>query len=73
MKVHGIIRTRHARPDCVAAALHADNLLGMDTHALDGIVETTLTSEKLRSTIASVDDYLMNLAIAEDTCCYVSH
>lgn len=73
MKVHGIIRTRHERPDCIAAALHADNLHGMDTHALDGIVETTLTSEKLRSTIASVDDYLMNLAIAEDTCCYVSH
>jgi len=73
MMVKGTIRTPHARPDCVAGALDADNLHGMHTRAADGVVETTFTSTKIRSTIASVDDYLMNLAIAEDICCYVSH
>jgi len=73
MILQGTIRTRHARPECVAGALNADNLHGMQTRAADGVVETTFDSEKIRSTIASVDDYLMNLAIAEDICCYVSH
>ncbi len=73
MIVHGTIRTRHARPDCVAGALDADNLHGMQTRADGGVVETTLESKKIRSAIASVDDYLMNLAIAEDICCYISH
>ncbi|HDQ07307.1 MAG TPA: hypothetical protein ENN44_00760 [Methanoculleus sp.] len=73
MILQGTIRTLHARPECVAGALNADNLHGMQTRAADGVVETSFDSEKIRSTIASVDDYLMNLAIAEDICCYVSH
>jgi len=73
MILQGTIRTLHARPECVAGALDADNLHGMHTRATGGVVETTLESQKIRSTIASVDDYLMNLAIAEDICCYVSH
>jgi len=40
----------------------------METKADDGRVRTTIEGTSLRSVIASVDDYLMNLAVAEDTC-----
>ena len=72
MKITGIIRTMHQAPDCVAAALAADNLKDMDTRAGEsqghGIVETTITSTRIRSVIASVDDYLANITVAEDLC-----
>jgi hypothetical protein len=45
----------------------------MRTVATKKGVTTTITGTQLRSVIASVDDYLMNLAIAEETCQYGSH
>lgn len=72
-EIRGRIITRHAHPGCVAAALGADNLSSMTTSAADGCVVTDVSGTRLRSIIASADDYLMNLAIAEEICSLVSH
>lgn len=68
MQVEGTITTLHTDALCVAAALSPDNLRSMETRAEGDRVVTTITGTQLRSIIASVDDYLMNLAVAEDTC-----
>lgn len=73
MTVTGIIRTFHEQPECIAGSLKADNLTQMETRATQDCVETTIEGQKIRSIIASVDDYLMNLAIAEEICSFVSH
>ncbi len=67
MQIKGTITTVHEDAGCVAAALAPDNLRSMDTKAEEGRVITTITGTQLRSVIASVDDYLMNLTVAEDT------
>ena len=66
--VRGIITTSHRDPPRVAGSLAPDNLASMRTSAGEGVVITEISGENLRSIIASVDDYLMNLAIAEDVC-----
>ena len=66
--VSGTITTAHRDPARVAGALVPDNLASMRTTAGDGVVVTGIGGTNLRSIIASVDDYLMNLAIAEDVC-----
>jgi len=66
--VKGTITTAHREPARVADALAPDNLSSMQTWPGDGVVVTKIVGENLRSIIASVDDYLMNLAIAEDVC-----
>ena len=68
MEIEGTITTVHKNAQCVAAALAPDNLRSMDTKAEGDKVVTTITGTQLRSVIASVDDYLMNLAVAEDAC-----
>jgi len=68
MQIAGTITTVHKNAGCVAAALAPDNLRSMDTKADGDRVVTTITGTQLRSVIASVDDYLMNLAVAEDAC-----
>jgi hypothetical protein len=68
MQIKGIITTVHKNAGYVAAALAPDNLRSMDTKADGDRVVTTITGTQLRSVIASVDDYLMNLAVAEDAC-----
>jgi hypothetical protein len=68
MEIEGTITTVHDNARCVAAALAPDNLRSMDTKADGDRVITTITGTQLRSVIASVDDYLMNLAVAEDAC-----
>jgi hypothetical protein len=68
IRIEGQITTVHAQAGCVAAALKPDNLRSMTTTAQGDRVTTTITGTQLRSVIASVDDYLMNLAIAEDAC-----
>lgn len=72
MKIEGSIQTSHVNPVAVADALKVDNLRGTTTTITGGTVCTTFESEKLRSVIASVDDYLMNLKVAEEICWYVS-
>jgi len=68
MQIEGTIMTVHDHARCIAAALAPDNLRSMDTKAEGDRVITTITGTQLRSVIASMDDYLMNLAIAEDAC-----
>lgn len=68
IRIEGIIETPHRHPDCVAAALEPDNLTLIRTHPVKGGVQAEIDGTKLRSITASVDDYLMNLAIAEDIC-----
>jgi len=68
--ITGTITTRHHRCECVAQALSPDNLSSMETVAREGAVRTTIESDRLRSVIASVDDYLMNLIIAEELCSF---
>jgi len=68
MQVEGTITTLHDNAACVAGALSPDNLRSMETRAEEGRVVTTITGTQIRSVIASVDDYLMNLAVAEDAC-----
>ena len=68
MQINGSIRTRHRNAACVAAALRPDNLNSMITTAKNDQVITTITGTQIRTVIASVDDYLMNLTIAGDAC-----
>jgi hypothetical protein len=68
MQIEGTITTVHDNAGCVAAALAPDNLRSMSTKADGNRVITTITGTQLRSVIASVDDYLMNLGIAQDAC-----
>jgi hypothetical protein len=68
MRVHAEIRTVHRMPEVAAGALSPDNLKGMETTAEGGVVRTVMEGTQLRSAIASVDDYLMNLAVVEDLC-----
>jgi hypothetical protein len=68
MQIDGTITTRHADAASIATALSPDNLRSMETRAEGDRVVTTITGTQLRSVIASVDDYLMNLAVAEDAC-----
>ena len=72
MEITGEIITRHKNPSCVARALHPDNLTSMVTFTGEDKVITRVQGYQLRSVIASVDDYLMNLAIAEEICSYAS-
>ena len=73
MRIEGSVCTPHADAECVAKALSSDNLTNMKTTATIGMVRTDINTDRLRSLVASVDDYLMNLAIAEEICQYVSH
>jgi hypothetical protein len=66
--IEGEIRTVHAHPELVAAAICPDNLMNMSTVAEGRHVVTRIRDSRLRSVIASVDDYLTNLAVAEDLC-----
>jgi hypothetical protein len=68
MHIKGRITTVHGNADCVASALAPDNLRSMTTTADGDQVITAIEGTQLRSVIASVEDYLMNLAIAEDAC-----
>jgi hypothetical protein len=72
MEITGEILTTHRNAACVASAIRPDNLLSMKTASEAERVRTIVTGNKLRSIIASVDDYLMNLAIAEELCNYDS-
>jgi hypothetical protein len=66
IRIHGVLTTEHQNPACVAAALQPDNLQSMETCSRGVQVITTLEGTSVRSMIASVDDYLMNLGIAEE-------
>jgi hypothetical protein len=68
MQISGRIVSKHTDASCIAESLSADNLLSMETKADGDNVVCEIRGEKLRSVIASVDDYLMNLSVAEEIC-----
>jgi hypothetical protein len=73
LAVEGVIMTRYRHPEEIAGSIRPDNLSSMTTGVENGCVKTVILSQNLRSVIASVDDYLMNLGIAEEICSYALH
>ncbi|MBP1929137.1 hypothetical protein J2741_001684 [Methanolinea mesophila] len=71
-RIEGVIRTVHDRAACVGGAIRPDNLASMVTSSDGDRVVTAVEGHRLRSVIASVDDYLMNLGIAEEICTLAS-
>ena len=59
------IRTHSAAPDQVAAALTPDNTPEMHTAVDDSVVTTTLERETVGGLRATLDDYVVNLSVAE--------
>ncbi len=69
MKIEsGRIRSYHASPDCVAGSLSPDNMDTMEMHISHDYVEMMIFDMPMRSAIATIDDYLMNLSIADSLC-----
>jgi len=64
----GRIRSYHASPGCVAESLSPDNMDPMEMHISHEYVEMVICDMPMRSAIATVDDYLMNLSIADSLC-----
>jgi tRNA threonylcarbamoyladenosine modification (KEOPS) complex Pcc1 subunit len=61
------IRTDHAAPRVVAAALAADNTDEIDTETDEGCVVTTVERERASGLRSTVDDYLVNVDVADRT------
>jgi hypothetical protein len=66
MKISGMISTQHENVTCVAAAVQIDNMSDMKTVTRDRLVITTITGTAFSRVIATVDDYLMNLTVADE-------
>jgi len=66
MKIEGKVSTRHENAACVAAAVQTDNTSDINTVSLDGRVVTTIVGTSFSRIIATVDDYLMSLAVADE-------
>ena len=65
MKISGIIRTLHENPQQIAESVSADNMTGIETGFEGEYVVTRITSTRIRTVIASLDDYLTNIIVAE--------
>jgi hypothetical protein len=59
------LRTTHADPEAVAAAIRPDNTDSMRTSVTDDAVETVIERETTGGLQSTVDDYVVNLAVAE--------
>ena len=65
MKISGEIRSKNLRADDIEKSLSPDNGGFIETSFEDGCIVARINGESLRSVIATVDDYLMNLSVAE--------
>jgi hypothetical protein len=61
------IRTEHADAETVAAALAPDNTPEIDTRVEDGAVVTTVGRDRASGLRSTVDDYLVNVDVADRT------
>ena len=61
------IRTRLHRAEAVSAAVRPDNTDQMRTRVEDGAVVTTIERPTTGSLRSTVDDYVVNLDVAERT------
>jgi len=59
------VETTHDDAATVAAALRPDNTPSMSTHVVDDVVHTTVERETAGSLQSTVDDYVVNLTVAE--------
>lgn len=59
------VRTTHDRPAVVAAAVRPDNTPEIETRVVDGAVETTVERTTASELRATVDDYVVNLTVAD--------
>jgi hypothetical protein len=59
------IRTAHADPTTVAAAVSPDNTPAMNTDTHDGTVVTTIKRESTAGLRSTVDDYIVNIGVAD--------
>jgi len=64
---HARITTRHTDPEVVAAALAPDNTDEMTTRVEDDRVVTTVDRDSTGGLQATVDDYVVNLHVAQST------
>lgn len=55
-----------ADPETIAAAIAPDNTDDVETTVADGQVVTTIRRDRTASLEATVDDYVVNLAVATD-------
>jgi hypothetical protein len=62
------LTTTHEDPGTVAAALAPDNTDAMTTSVDGEQVRTTIAREGAGGLAASVDDYLVNLTVADAVC-----
>lgn len=65
MKINGIIRTLHENPQHIAESVSADNMTGIETGFEGDLVVTRICSTRIRTVIATLDDYLTNIMVAE--------
>jgi hypothetical protein len=59
------VETTHDDASTVAAALRPDNTPSMSTHVADDVVRTTVERETSGGLGSTVDDYVVNLTVAE--------
>ena len=64
-RCRAVLRTTHAAPETVAAALEPDNTEEMDTRVEDGRVVTTIARDSPGGLRSTVDDYVVNLEVAD--------
>ena len=65
MKITGEIRFASEDAAKIAAALSPDNAGFMECHAEGDVVVAHIEGESIGTVLATTDDYLMNLAVAE--------
>ncbi|HJJ89282.1 MAG TPA: KEOPS complex subunit Pcc1 [Methanocorpusculum sp.] len=68
MHVTGTIVSVHTHPDHVALTLAPDSNGTMSVEVVEGHVMAKIDGYSLRTVIATVDDYLMNLSVSEQLC-----
>ena len=66
--IKGKILIEHDKYDIIANSLIPDNLLNMKSIITNGTIVTDITIDRLNSLIATIDDYLMNVKVAEEIC-----
>ncbi|WP_251331086.1 KEOPS complex subunit Pcc1 [Haloplanus pelagicus] len=59
------VETTHDDASTVAAALRPDNTPSMATDVADDVVRTTVERETVGGLQSTVDDYVVNLTVAE--------
>jgi hypothetical protein len=59
------LRTEHDHPGLVAAALRPDHTASIETTARDGAVVTRVERETTGGLARTVDDYAVNLRVAD--------